>query len=318
MIGTTVRGTKAVLAAALALSLALGAAGCASSKASGPDDAAKPAEAPVAAFPVTITDDASRTVTIEARPERVVSLAPANTEIVAALGGLDRLVGVTTYCDYPPAVKDLPKVGDFATPNVEAIIAADADVVFATGGVQADVIGQLEQAGATVVVIDPQRLDTLYDSIVDVGAVLGNSAEAEALVAGMKEDLAEIEEAVGTEQPATAFLEIAQNPLFTAGPGTLLDDLVTAAGGRNVVKGSGYVGYSVEQLLADDPSVYLATKGSMSNPAELEKRAGYGKLGAVKAGRVAVLDDNLVSRPGPRIVEGVRLIAEALHPEALR
>lgn len=308
----TARTTR-VIAAVLALLLAatLGLAGC--NKA---DTAAEPAtEAPAAAFPVTVTDDAGREVTVEAAPERIVSLAPANTEIVYALGMLDKLVGVTTYDDYPAEVADIAKVGDFVTPNIEAITAAQPDLILATTGVQADVITQLEGTGATVIAIDPQTLDALYTSIETVGKATGTAEAALELVDGMKADIKTIGDAVSAEEPTPCFIEIAQDPLFTAGKGTLLDDLITAAGGTNIVTAEGYVGYSLEQLVTDDPAVYLATLGSMSDPADLAKRPGYDKLAAVKDQRVYVLEDNLVSRPGPRVVAGIAQIAAALHPD---
>jgi len=305
---------RALAAAALLMALiALPLAGCAQQPAEQP--AEEPVSQPAAAFPVTVTDDAGREVTVDAEPQRIVSLAPANTEIVAELGLLDRLVGVTTYCDYPPEVADIDKVGDFVTPNLEAITAADPDVVLATSGVQADVIEQLEAIGAVVVAVDPQTLDQLYASIDMVGDVLGRPQEAEAAVADIRTGIATISEAVSAEEPAACFVEIAQDPLFTVGSGTLLDDLITAAGGENVVTEPGYVAYSLEQLLADDPAVYLATLGSMSDPAALESRPGYEALSAVQEGRVHVLEDNLVSRPGPRVAEGVGQIAVALHPD---
>ena len=264
---------------------------------------------------MTVTDDAGREVTVDAEPMRIVSLAPANTEIVAELGLLDRLVGVTTFCDYPPEVADIEKIGDFITPNLEAIAAAEPDLVLATTGVQAEVITQLEELGAVVVAIDPQTLDALFVSIETVGDVTGTPEEAATLVASMQATLDGIADSVADKEPVTCFIEIAQDPLFTAGPGTLLDDLIAAAGGLNVVTQEGYVGYSVEQLVTDDPEVYMATLGSMSDPAELDSRAGYDALTAVAEGRVYVLDDNLVSRPGPRVVQGVSQVAAALHPE---
>lgn len=303
----------AVLAAiALAIAMLAGAVGCTSPAA---EDTGGAAAEESATFPVTITDDSAREVTVDSRPEKVVSLAPANTEIVAALGALDRLVGVTTFCNYPPEVADLPKVGDFAQPNVEAIVAADPDVIFATSGVQADVVAKLEEAGAVVVVIDPLTLDGLYDSITDAAAVLGEPAAGEELVEGMRADIESIRTAVAAEEPVTAFVEIAQDPLFTTGPGTLMAELLEAAGGTNVVTEEGWVAYSLEQLVADDPDVYMATKGSMSDPSALDSRPGYADLTCVKNGRVAVLDDDLVSRPGPRVVDGVREMATALHPD---
>lgn len=281
--------------------------------------AEKPAaEAPKAApaFPVTVTDDASRSVTLDAAPERIVSLAPANTEIAYELGLGDKVVGVTTFDDFPAEVKDKPKVGDFMNPNVEAIAAQKPDLVLATGGIQDDLVKKLEDLGATVVVVDPQSLGGLYESIGMVGEVTGTASKAGDVVEGMKAQLDAIAAKVGSEPKTRAFVEIAQNPLYTAGSGTLIDDLLKAAGGENVVTQAGYVAYSLEQLLKDEPDAYLATKGSMSDPKDLAKRAGFEKLAAVKAEKVAVLDDNLVSRPGPRVVLGVEEIAKALHPKA--
>ena len=279
----------------------------------GPEpDAGAPASA---SFPVTITDDAGREVTVPAKPERIVSLAPANTEIVAALGATSRLVGVTTYCDYPAEVAEIAKVGDFVQPNLEAIAAADPDVVLVTTGVQADVIGQLEALGAAVVAIDPQSLEDVFASIETVGAVIGEPTAAADTVESMRIQLEDIGETV-ENAPVRCFIEIAQDPLFTAGSATLLNDLIEHAGGENVVTDEGYVAYSVEQLVQADPEVYLATLGSMSDPSDIDGRPGYSSLAAVRDKRVYVLEDNLVSRPGPRVVEGVRQIAEALHPEA--
>ncbi len=313
----TARTARTFTAALLALVLALALAGCGgTSETAAPETGAPEAQAPAPAFPVTVTDDAGREVTVESEPQRIVSLAPANTEIVSALGLIDRLVGVTSFDDYPPEVASIDIVGDFASPNLEAVAAAEPDLVLATAGVQADVVGQLEDLGAVVVAVDPADLESLFASIEMVGAVTGATGEADLVVSSMRSDLDEITAAVGDETPVPVFLEIAQDPLFTAGPGTLLHDLIIAAGGANVVTQEGYVAYSVEQLVAEDPVVYLATLGSMSDPEAVASRPGYADIDAVRTGRVFVLEDNLVSRPGPRVVQGVRQIAEALHPDA--
>ncbi|MHB1017559.1 MAG: ABC transporter substrate-binding protein [Coriobacteriia bacterium] len=300
-----VRTVALTLVAALALAALAGCAG---------QTAEEPSAAPTAAFPVTITDDAGREVTIEAKPERIVSLAPANTEIVAELGALDRLVGVTTYCDYPAEVADIEKVGDFVGPNLEAIAALDPDVVLLTTGIQADVVTQLEALGASVIAIDPQTLDEVYEAIEMVGAVIGETEAAADTVASMQLQIEDIAESV-EGAPVRCFLEIAQDPLFTVGSGTLLNDLIEHAGGENVVTEAGYVAYSVEQLVQADPTVYLATKGSMSDPSDIAGRPGFDSLTAVAGDRVYLLDDNLVSRPGPRVAEGIEQIARALHPD---
>lgn len=306
------------LAAALVLLFAVTLmAGCAGSTTT--RKAVKTADASAATFPVTVTDDASRTVTIPAKPARIVSLAPANTEILFASGvPTAAIVGVTTFDDYPAEVKSLPKVGDFMNPNIEAITAARPDVILATGGVQGDVIAKLEATGAKVVVVDPKTLPGLYSSIGLIGRVTGETGGSGRLIAEMKSEIAAVGAKIAFEEPTSAFMEVGWDPLYTAGRVTLIDDLLTAAGGANTVKQTGYVPYSVEQLLKDDPAVYLAVKGTQSTPGRVAERAGYDRLRAVRGGHVVVLDDNLITRPGPRVVLGIREMAEALHPDAFK
>ena len=312
-------GTGLVITAALLAAVAL--SGCSAPTAApapAPEATSTPPVTDLSIFPLTVTDDSYREVTFTVPATRIVSLAPANTEIVYALGLFDRMVGVTTYDDYPAEVANVTKVGDFTTPNLEAIAAAKPDLILVTGGVQADVLGKLQGLGAKVLVIDPKDLDGVLNGIDIVSKALGVPAKGAEVVAKMRSDLAYIRAAVSAEPTVTAFVEIGWNPLYTAGPGTLLDDLLTAAGGANVVTQKGYVGYSVEQLLKDQPSFYLGTLGSIGDTSTVATRPGYSGLSAVKDGKVFSLDDNLVSRPGPRIIEGVREIAEILHPDVFR
>lgn len=311
---------RGALTASIVVVLALAVAGV-----SGCTKAAAPTVSPVAtstapvvdrtAFPLKVTDDSFKEITFTVPAERVVSLAPANTEIVYALGLFKDVVGVTTYDDYPAAVKDVAKVGDFTTPNLEAIAAAKPDVILVTGGVQADVQAKLAGLGAKVVVIDPQNLEGVYRSIDLVARIMGVRAKGEEVVRGMRDDLAKIRAQISAEPTVSAFIEIGWNPLYTVGSGTLLDDLLKQAGGSNVVKQPGYVGYSVEQLVKDQPAVYLGTLSSIGTATALAQRPGYAALDAIKNGRVFQLTDDLVSRPGPRVVEGVLEMAKALHPD---
>ncbi len=302
----------AVAAAALALTAL---AGC-TSTAPGAGTATPATQAPAATkYPFATTDDAGRSVTINASPKRIVSLAPANTEIVYALGAFDRLVGVTTYDDYPTKVSEVAKMGDFTTPNLEAIAAAKPDLILVTGGVQADVIGKLEGLGAAVLVVDPKDLAGVKRAVVLVADALDLHDKGRDVTSDMDAKIDAVKKAVAGTEPVTCFVEIGWNPLFTVGKGTLLDDLVTVAGGKNVVAQDGYVGYSVEQLLKDQPRVYLGTSSSLTDAATVDQRPGYKRLAPVISGRVVVLDDNLVSRPGPRIVDGLTAIARALHPD---
>ncbi len=311
---STERTARLVATAVIVVLLALSLAGCGGQPAaSGGSNA--PAKAATNGFPVTITDDASRTVTIATRPTRIVSLAPANTEILYSLGLIGEVVGVTTYDDYPPQVKSIAKVGDFQTPNLEAIAAARPDVVFVTGGVQAErhreAVADRRQGRRDRSAVAGRR------EPVDPEGGQGNR-HARAGPEGRHRHEHDHRRTCVTSSPAPlpcrASSRSATNPLYTAGSGTLLDDLITAAGGVNVVNQAGYVGFSVEQLVKDQPAVYLGTRSSLGTTAAVAARPGYSALSAVKDGRVFVLDDDLVSRPGPRIAQGLLEIAKALHP----
>lgn len=267
-------------------------------------------------FPVTLTDDGGRKVTLEKEPQRIVSLTPGNTEILYALGLEKKVVGVTTYCDYPVRVKSKEKVGDFANPNVEKIVALKPDLVLATAGVQAALTQRLDELGVPVFIVDPKSLSQAMESIEKVGKITGQTSEAKKVTSQMEEDIEQVSEAVASvKQKPTVFCELGTNPLYTAGIGTFIDDMIEIAAGTNVVKDKEWIAYSIEQLIKDDPDVYIAVKGSMHTPEEMDKRQGFKDLSAVKNDRVYVVDDNLVTRPGPRLTEGLKEIAKAIYPE---
>jgi len=265
---------------------------------------------------VTIIDSAGRKVEVPQPVERIVSLAPANTETLFELGLGDKVVGVTTYDNYPEAVEKIEKVSDFISPNIEVITSVAPDLILATGGVQGETIALLEQTGAPVLVIDPMGIEGIMDSFMMIGQVTGTSSEASALVQRLRDEIAQIEADVRTNSvegwTGRSFIEIGTNPLFTIGEGTLLDEMLAIAGGVNVVQESGYVGYSAEQVMTDDPQFYFATSGSGVTVEEIKAREGYGDMRAVKDGNIIILDEDIASRPGPRFVEGIRAIYNGL------
>jgi iron complex transport system substrate-binding protein len=265
---------------------------------------------------VTVIDSAGREVSVPQPVERIISLAPANTETLFALGLGDKVVGVTTFDNYPAQVEGIEKVSDFMTPNIEMITSLTPDLILATGGVQGETIAALEKTGAPVLVIDPMTIDDILGSFAMIGSATGAEDAARALVAQVDGELAAIKaeaEASATgDDRISAFLEIGQNPLFTVGEGTLLDEMLSIAGGINVVKEPGYVPYSAEQVIADNPAVYFVTAGSGITLDEVKARDGYRDISAIKDGRVFMLDEDIVSRPGPRFVEGIKLIQDGI------
>jgi iron complex transport system substrate-binding protein len=281
-----------------------------------------PQASPVDAFPVTITDDDGVSVTIEEEPERIVTFAPSATEIVFALGLGDRVVGVSgPFDDHPAEAADIQEIGgagDFGVdPNIEQVVALEPDLfVTIKGGDQWK--ERLRELGIPVVTLDATDLDDLLLDIEAFGRITGASTEAAALVEGLRESAEEIEATIAAVEPVTCFYETYYPPLYTIGPDTFIYDLLERAGCAPVTSSADqqYPEWSVEDLVAQSPDVYLVSSESGASPRAVARRAGFEAVGAVVAGRVVPLDADLVERPGPRIVQGLRLIAQALHPEA--
>jgi iron complex transport system substrate-binding protein len=280
-----------------------------------------------AAFPVTLTDDAGRAVTIEADPERIVSLAPSNTEIVCALDACDRLVGVTDFDDHPPEVEAVEHVVVEAAVDVELVVAAEPDLVLAAGNelTPSSVIEQLDGLGLTVLVLYPESLDEVYAGIELVGAALDRSSEAEELVGGMEARVEAVVAAVeGAERPLTLYeVYHAEGTTYTAGEGSFLASMLELAGAKPLT-GDAQGVLSAEDLVAADPELILLGTASydpsIAEPgAALEtvrSRAGWSELRAVADGTVVPYQDDIVTtRPGPRIVEGLEALARVIHPE---
>lgn len=269
-------------------------------------------------FPLKIKDDAGREIEIPSEPERIVSLAPSNTEILFALGLEEKVVGVTTYCDYPEEVKKKEKIGDFANPNIEKMVSLKADIIFAAGGIQVPVIEEAEKAGISIFVVDPKTIDSLLDVLIRVGKATGADAAANELVGDLKERVEKANEKVAkAEKKPTIFYELYNEPLMTAGSGGLINDVIETAGGINIAAEikEEYPQYSLEKLIADDPEIYVGSTGSMQSAEDVAKRPGWTKLTAINNKRVIVLDENLITRPGPRLIDALEELVNEFHGE---
>ena len=268
-----------------------------------------------------LTDDAGRTVTLPARVDRVITLAPNLTEIVFAIGAGDRVVGDTTYCDYPPEAKNVAKVGDTLHPSLERIIALRPQVVLVSTASQLEVFTQqLQSQNIAVFVTDPHDLEGVFKSIEQIGRMLGQDQQAQALVKKLRERSNAVEQAVKQAKPVRVFYQVSAEPLYTAGRDAFVTDLMRRAGAISVtgeVPGA-WPKYSNESALAAKPeAIILPTGGSMgtanASPAEALRNSP-----AVQAGRVCKINDDHLARPGPRAVDGLEEMARALHPEAFK
>lgn len=315
---STTRHGRFIAALLLVAVLALGSALLAACGADDEAGTAGSSPSAVAGGPITVTDDAGVEVTLDEPAEAIVSLAPSNTEIAFAVGAGSKMVAGTSYDDYPEEAKALPKIGDFANPNVEKIASYSPDLILAAGGIQADLRTQLEDLGMVVYVADPKTYEGVIATIEDIGKLAGTEDVAAAVTDAMKAAQADVRAAVGDLTTATTFLEIYSEPLMTAGKDTFIDDMIAIAGGENIgaTAGSGFPTFSTEVLVQTDPEVYIADSGAMSDPGDIDKRAGFSELTAIKEGRVYVIDDNIIARPGPRLADGLRTLARYIHPEA--
>ncbi|MHB0884929.1 MAG: ABC transporter substrate-binding protein [Bacillota bacterium] len=270
----------------------------------------------------TVSDDAGRQVQLTGQPERVVSMAPSNAEILFALGLGDRVVGVTNYDNYPAETATKEKVGDAFNPNYEKITALKPDLVLAVGTAQSQIVQKLEGYKVKVMVLNAKKVRDVLADITLVGKITGTTAKAAEITGAMDKKLNDIQAkvaAVPAEQRPTVFWAL-DNTLYTVGPGSFVDDLITLAGGRNIAADAkqDYPQFSQEELLARDPDVIVIPLLDESMKPQFKAIKGWDKLKAVKTNRVYFIDPDIVSRPGPRITAGVEEVAKMLHPDLFK
>jgi iron complex transport system substrate-binding protein len=266
-----------------------------------------------------VQDMIGRRVAAPPVARRIVSLAPSLTEIMFALGAGEDLVGVTQFCDYPPAATAKPKIGGIYTPNFEAILSLRPDLILATTeGNREEHISGLERLGVPVYVVRPTDFASVLVSVERVGGLLGRRAGAAALVAAMRGAADAVARAVADRPRPRVLYVLWGNPLIVPGRDTLITDLIRRAGGDSVTGDEplAYPRFSLEAALSRQPErVIVAGADHVPVDQRLREWEALGLLPAVRQGRVDGVDANLLHRPGPRIVEGLRVLARAIHPE---
>jgi iron complex transport system substrate-binding protein len=273
---------------------------------------------------ITLTDDLNRTITLAGPAQRVVSLAPANTEILFAIGAGSQVVGRDETSDYPAEALALPTIGGYSGYNLEAIVALHPDLILAQGGGfnSPELVASLENLGLTVYVLpNPATLEDMYTNLETVANLTGHESETAALVESFKRRVAAVDEKImPLSYGPTVYYELdATNPTkpYTAGPGTFVDQLISRAGGINIGAElqSQWAQISLEQLVVTNPAIIILGDSAYGEtPEKAAQRPGWGTLTAIQTGQVFPFDDNLVSRPGPRLVDGLEAMAKLLHP----
>ncbi len=275
-----------------------------------------------AEYPMEVLDSVGREVAISEKPERIVSLAPSNTEILYACGLESKVVGVTTFCNYPEEVENKEKIGGFSDPSMETIVSLEPDLVLATT-MHTKYLDEMENLGLTVLVMNAGSVKEVMDEIQLVGKVSGNVKEAEDVVTSMQSKIDEVKEAlkdISEDEKVRVFYLLWDEPIMTIGPNTLLNDVVTLAGGVSVSSDADtdYPIYSLEVLVDKDPEAIVYTvmgSGGGIDPEKLKTQDGWSTISAIKNDRIYGIDDDLMSRPGPRIVDGIMETAKALYPD---
>lgn len=251
--------------------------------------------------------------------QRIISLIPSATETIVALGAADRLVARTAF-DVDPALAHLPSVGEGLTPSLESLTTLRPDLVVAwPDNASRSVIGRLERFGARIYTPQVQTLNDLRRTTEELGNLLGLEEAADSLVDSIDDDLQAVRAAVVGLEPPTVFYVVWYEPPTTAGPGTYIDELIQIAGGRNVFADAPgqWPQVSMEVVVRRQPDIVLIsqTETSPIDVGSLESAVGWRELRAVRQGRALQVEANLYNRPGPRVAEAARRLAELLHPE---
>ncbi len=272
-------------------------------------------------YPMDIEDQFGNKVTIEKKPEKIVSLAPSHTEILFSLGLGDKIVGVTSFCDYPEEAKTKEDIGSFKDINLEKIIELEPDLIIQYGQGEEESNSRLKEAGITILSYEPETVEQIIELINTLGKVADTSSEAEKVTKDMIDRRDSIVEKVQGAENVKVFYEIWHDPLMAAGPGSFMDELMTLAGGDNIAKDAEgeYPQFDVEQLIERDPEVYLSSNDMEEKTIEsIKSRPGYENISAIKNDRIYLLDPNIVSRPGPRIIDALEIVAKSIHPELFK
>lgn len=262
---------------------------------------------------LVLTDDLGRSVTLPSAAQRIVSLAPSITETLFALGAGEQVRGVTGYCNYPPEARNKESIGGLIAPSIEAILSLTPDLIIVTpeGNAQ-ESFRQVHATGIPVFVTNPRNIEGVRKSIRDIGFLTGRSEGAAALVRSMKQREDSLRSLPPTKIPL--LLVISLQPLMVAGSGTFLSEMIELAGGDNLAAGTGmtYPTFSREQVVASDPDVILMPSGLPGMDDVLSFYPEWKDLEAFQSGHVYEVDPDVISRPGPRVIEGAIRMRELL------
>ncbi len=283
-------------------------------------NASQPQNAPLSHREVV--DESGRKLIIPPRIDRVVSLAPNLTEIIYAVSAGDRLVGNTTFCNYPAEARNVTKVGDTMQPSIERLLALRPQLVVVSTASQLEAFAnQLNEHQIAVYITDPHDLEGVFRSISGIGDLLNEPEAASEVVKRLRARSENVERAVAGRPPVSVFFQLSGQPLYTAGKGSFVTNLIERAGGRSVTAdvNEAWPRLSDEAALASRPEAVIMLSGdSMGAAANTKVAPALRNSPAAQNGRVYQIEGDLLTRPGPRLLDGLEQMAHALHPEAFK
>ncbi|MDD7794985.1 ABC transporter substrate-binding protein [Clostridium sp. 'White wine YQ'] len=268
---------------------------------------------------IKITDSYNREITLDKVPGRVISVSPGATETIFALGSEKVLVGRSNYCDYPEKAKEIESVGEITEPNIEKITELKPDLVIAGAHFSKELVNKLESLGINVAVLyGEDSFDGAYKNIQDISKILGKEKKGQEIIDGMKKKVADVEKKInGLQQPSVYYVVGFGKSDFTAGGDTFIGQIIAKAGGDNIAKDVNGWNYSKEKIIEKNPQV-IVLSDKYNSKEGFTTGEGYKELNAVKEGKVYEIDDNMLSRQGPRQADGLEVLAKILHPEAFK
>ena len=262
----------------------------------------------------TFTDGIGRKIELAKRPERIVSLAPNITEILFALQLGHKVAGVTDFCDFPEEARHKPKVGWLISPGIEKIISLRPDIVFATTeGNKPEIVDELERMNIKTYVLNPHDINDVLSDITEIGNVTGQRSIAQELTGSLTRRINTVKKKAMEGRQKRVIYLVSANPIISAGPGSFIHDLIITAGGINVLTDSPirYPRIDMEEIILKDPEVIIAPDDLTEQIHEWKKR--WSGISAIRNGAVYPVNPDIVSRPGPRIVDGLEMIYEYIH-----
>lgn len=270
-------------------------------------------------YPMTVTDDLGNEVTLEAAPESIVSLAPVDTEILYAVGAGDTVTGRTDYCNYPEEAADVESIGTYTEPNMELILSKSPDLVLASDYIDDAIRQQLEDNGTAVFVTSASDLESIENDITTVGKLVGHGEDADKVVENMESEWQDLSAALEkVEKEKSAFIDIGS--LYSAGPGSMMDSALKMIHVTNIAADadSAWPQLSAEVIVEADPDVYVSLFSQLD---DVKQTAGLADLRCLNEdGGFIYIDGmseegDMIQRPGPRYVEGLKVLAEKIYPE---